>query len=140
MCQLEIKNFRLHGNRKTYVNLRAQRQYNKTDLFKELIESTDNIEYAVVSLSNEGNKENNLRNLEEKLGKIYVDTYMETCEKYMDSVDYAKTVISANKEDRVNKVMKPIEKVENIFTRITEHYFFQCKGGICQNILSLVSK
>lgn len=127
ICQTSIEGFKIQGYRKTYVSLRSQRQWNGDELLREVIETGDNLECAIVSLTNASNKESTLRQLEERLGKVYADAYIEACEKYMDSVDFARLIAAGNKQDKVNKAMKPIESFFYAITRVVGSIVF---GGI----------
>lgn len=127
MCRTAIEGFRIQGYRKTYVNLRAQRQWNRDEFFMDVVEAGDNLECAIVSLTNGKNKESTLQQLEEKLGKVYADAYIEACEKYMDSVDFARTIAAGHKQDRMTKVTKPMETFFTTLTRIVGSIVF---GGI----------
>lgn len=127
MCKVTIEGFKLQGYRKTYVSLRAQRQWNRDEYLLDVIEAGDNLECAIVSLTNGSNKESTLQQLEEKLGKVYADAYMEACEKYMDSVDLARIIASGHKQDRMTKVTKPMETFFTTITRIAGSIVF---GGV----------
>ena len=65
-----------------------------------------------------------LRKLEEKLGAIYVNSYKEACEKYMDEVDYARTLAQQNKQDREEKIVKPFRTVSYAMARIVASIVF----------------
>lgn len=127
MCQMTIDGFRIQGYRKTYVNLRSQRQWSGDDFLLDVIEAGDNLECAIVSLTNKANKESTLQQLEEKLGKVYAEAYMEACEKYMDSVDLARTIAAGQKQAKADKIAKPMEVFFMFITRIVGSIVF---GGI----------
>ena len=131
MCQMTIDGFRIQGYRKTYVNLRSQRQWNSDEFLLDVIEAGDNLECAIVSLTNKTNKESTLQQLEEKLGKVYADAYMEACEKYMDSVDLARTIAAGNKQAKADKIANPLGAFLMFITRIVGSIVF---GGIAGGV------
>lgn len=135
MCQMAIDGFRMQGYRKTYVSLRAQRQWNRDEFLLDVIEAGDNLECAIVSLTNGSNKESTLQQLEEKLGKVYADAYMEACEKYMDSVDLARTIAVGHKQAKADKIAKPMEAFFMVITRIVGSIVF---GGIAGGMTFLM--
>lgn len=130
MCQMDIEGFKIQGYRKTYVNLRSQRQWNRDEFLMDVIEAGDNLECAMVSLTNASNKESMLQQLEERLGKVYADAYMEACEKYMDSVDFARTIAAGNKQAKINKAVKPVETFFTVITRIAGSLVFGSITGV----------
>lgn len=124
MCQMDIEGFKTQGYRKTYVNLRSQRQWNRDEFLMDVIEAGDNLECAMVSLTNASNKESMLQQLEERLGKVYADAYIEACEKYMDSVDFARTIAAGNKQNKINKAFKPVETLFTLILRVVGSIVF----------------
>ena len=138
MCRTAIEGFRIQGYRKTYVNLRAQRQWNRDEFYIEVVEAGDNLECAIVSLTNGKNKESTLQQLEEKLGKIYADAYIEACEKYMDNVDFARTIAAGHKQAKVEKITKPMETFFTIITRIAGSIVFGSIAGFSTFALFLL--
>ena len=123
-CRSDLYSFKMDGNRKTYINLRTLGKITKNNELARVIETGDNVEIAFVSLCNENNKDQMLRKLEEKLGAIYVNSYKEACEKYMDDVDYARTLAQQNKQDREEKIVKPFRTVSYAMARIVASIVF----------------
>lgn len=124
-CRTDLYNFRMDGYRKTYINMRTLgRLGGENGEYSEIMRATDNVEIAFVALSDEKNKDQILRKLEEKLGMVYVNAYKEACEKYMDEVEYARTLASENKQDRADKRTKPFRNVFYAFTRVVASIVF----------------
>ena len=118
-CRNYLHSFRQDGYRKTYINIRTLGRLEGADSeYAEIMRATDNVEIAFVALSDEKNKDQILRKLEEKLGMVYVNAYKEACEKYMDEVEYARTLASENKQDREDKRIKPFRNAFYALMRV----------------------
>ncbi|WP_455720038.1 hypothetical protein [Agathobacter sp.] len=117
-CRNDLDTFRMNGNRKTYINLRTLGKLtNDRDLLK-VIEAGNDVEIAFVALADKNNKERILQKLEEKLGAVYVAAYKEACDKYMDDVDYARLVARENKQNKAEKITKPMESALIMIIRV----------------------
>lgn len=117
-CKSRYEEFNTQGYRRIYINLRTQPQWALDGDAGNFISAGNDLECAIVAITTVETREKTLQQFEERLGKKYVEAYMQACEEYMDSIDYARLVASSNRNKKFWKVWGPIETMYYAMVRI----------------------